>query len=225
MFQYEMHVHSAPCSGGGADIEDHIRTLIDKGFSGMVITNHFYRGDTRIDRELPWKDFVAQYRLDYERGKRLADALDFDVLFGIEEHVGKGREVLIYGITPELLEQNEVLRAGRVADYVRLVHQAGGLIFQAHPYRARDYIKEPGPLSELAALDGVEVYNASNTPEENEAAAVLAKKMGLRCIAGSDGHSVKSVGRAGIVARERITDNAKLIEILKNGAYELNIPE
>lgn len=224
MFRYEMHAHSSPCSGGGADIEEHIRALIEKGYAGMVITNHFIKGDTRIDRVLPWEAFVAAYREDYERGKRLADALDFDLLFGIEEHVGKGREVLIYGIEPSLLEQNPVLRTGRIEDYIRLVHEAGGMLFQAHPYRERYYIEEPGPLDELAALDGIEVYNAANKPEENEVAAALANAMGLRCIAGSDGHSTQSVGRAGILCKERIRTNAQLIRVLKDGAYELYIP-
>lgn len=84
MFKYEMHIHSSPCSGGGDDIRNHIAALLEKGFSGMVITNHFIRGDTRIDRLLPWKDFVDQYRKDFETGKRIAEDCDFDLLFGIE---------------------------------------------------------------------------------------------------------------------------------------------
>ena len=40
MFRYEMHAHSYPCSGGGADIEEHIRALIEKGFAGMVIAQN-----------------------------------------------------------------------------------------------------------------------------------------------------------------------------------------
>ena len=224
MFKYEMHAHSYPCSGGGADIEEHIHALIEKGFAGMVITNHFINGDTRIDRTLPWEEHVAAHREDYERGKRLADALDFDLLFGIEEHVGKGLEMLIYGIDPDFLLQNPVLRSGKVVDYARLVHAAGGLLYQAHPYRDRDYIKASGPLAELLLLDGIEVYNAGNTPEENSRAAQLAADLGLRCIAGSDGHPAKNVGRAGILCKERIRTNAQLIRVLKSGAYELYIP-
>ena len=224
MFKYEMHVHSLP-SGGGEDIEEHIRALIEKGYAGMVITNHFINGDTVIDRALSWEAFVSVYREDYERGKRLADALDFDLLFGIEEHIGQGREILIYGVSPDFLEKNPILRSCELSQYVRLVHEAGGLVFQAHPYRARYYISNPNPVDELDLLDGIEVYNAANEPEENEKAALLAKKKHLRCTAGSDGHSTRSVGRAGIATKERITTNERLVEILKNGSYELWIPD
>ena len=170
MYRYEMHIHTFPCSGGGDEIENHIRTLIAKGYSGMVITNHFIFGDTRIDRSLPWDEFVEAYREDYIRGKRLADELDFDLLFGIEEHIGSGREILIYGITPEMLIQNPQLRYAGVREYADAVHKVGGMVFQAHPYRDRYYITEPGPLDELETLDGIEVFNASNKPEENEKA-------------------------------------------------------
>ena len=27
----------------------------------MVVTNHFYLGDRRIDRDLPWEKFVEEY--------------------------------------------------------------------------------------------------------------------------------------------------------------------
>ena len=84
MFLYEMHLHTYPTSGGGAPIEEHIPVLMERGYQGCVITNHFYNGDTRVHRALPWRDFVRPYIEDYERAKRFAEHLDFDVLFGIE---------------------------------------------------------------------------------------------------------------------------------------------
>ncbi|MBQ7821620.1 MAG: PHP domain-containing protein [Clostridia bacterium] len=220
MYKYEMHIHSKPCSGGGADIEEHMEALRDKGYSGMVITNHFYNGDTRIDRALPWNEFCDAYREDYERGKAYSKKYDFDLLFGIEENVGSGKEILIYGITPDFL-YNEKLKHATVSEYVELVHKLGGLVFQAHPYRNRQYITAPGPLDELALLDGIEVFNASNTPEDNEKARELAEKLSLRCTVGSDGHSAASGGRTAIVSKQRIRTEQELANILKSGDYEL----
>ena len=93
MFRYEMHIHSKPCSGGGDDIRRQIDVLIERGYTGMVITNHFYYGDTRIDRGLPWEEFVDAYRQDYLNGLEYARERDFDLYFGVEEHVGEGLEV------------------------------------------------------------------------------------------------------------------------------------
>ena len=221
MYKYEMHIHTSPCSGGGSDIRDQIDALIAKGYSGMVVTNHFYFGDTRIDRDLPWEEFVDAYRKDYLYGLEYAKALDFDLLFGLEEHVGGGQEILIYGITPELIAAHPELKAASAEKYAEIVHAAGGLVYQAHPYRARDYISSPFPLDCLDKLDGIEVYNAGNEPEWNESARRLAEDKELACIAGSDGHATKTAGRAGIAVKERIKTNEDLVRILKNREYTI----
>ena len=221
VYKYEMHIHTAPCSGGGAPIRDHIDALIAKGYSGMAVTNHFYFGDTRIDRDLPWEKFVDAYRQDYLYGLEYARALDFDLLFGLEEHVGYGQEVLMYGITPELIAAHPELKMASAEKYAEVVHAAGGLIYQAHPYRDRPYINRPYPLECLDKLDGIEVYNAGNYPEWNAPAWALADELGLACVSGSDGHSTDTAGRAGIATRERIRNNDDLIRILKSGDYTI----
>lgn len=221
MFKYEMHVHSGPCSGWGDDIGSHIEDLVEKGFSGMVITNHFIRGDTRIDRTLPWKDFVDRYRDDFEKGKKIAEGHDFDLLFGIEEHIGGGKEILIYGITPDFILQNPCLAKAELEEYAKLVHEAGGLVYQSHPYRVRDYITDPGPVHQLELIDGIEVFNACNTAEENDKAVILARQNSLKCIAGSDAHAKGSAGRAGILTELRIHTNEQLVNTLRNGCYTI----
>lgn len=219
-YKYEMHVHTT-LSGGGAPIRDHIDALIEKGYTGMVVTNHFYAGDTRVDRALSWEDFVGAYRKDYLYGLEYARQKDFDLLFGIEEFVGGGREILIYGITPYLLETHPELKNAEAEKYAEIIHRAGGLVYQAHPYRDRDYIQIPFPLDCLDKLDGIESYNAANKSEWNEQAEKLAKAKGFACIGGSDGHSTDSVGRSGIATKERIKSNKDLIKILKNGEYTI----
>lgn len=221
MFKYEMHFHTSPCSGGGDEIERQIDKMVKNGYTGAFLTDHFICGDTRIDRRLDWESFVKEYEKAYTRGVKYAKTLGFDLYFGIEEHIGEGLEILVYGITPRLLSQHPELRSGRLDDYLRIVHGAGGLIFQSHPYRDRYYIANPGPHSRLDELDGIEVFNASNFPEENEKAKRLAAERGLRCTAGSDGHHCDSCARAGILTRVRPKDVQEMIEILKSGDYEI----
>ena len=225
IYKYEMHIHTASCSGGGSDIRDHIDVLMQKGYSGMVVTNHFYAGDNRIDRELPWREFVDAYRQDYLYGLEYAKTVGFDLLFGLEEHVGGGQEILIYGITPELIAEHTELKRASAEKFVEVVHAAGGLVYQAHPYRARDYISNPFPLDCLDLLDGIEVYNAGNEPEWNESARIFAEERGIACIAGSDGHKIGTAGCAGIATKERIACNDDLVRILKNNEYTVFINE
>ena len=165
LYKYEMHIHTSPCSGGGSDIRAHIDALIQKGYSGMVVTNHFYNGDTRIDRALPWEDFVDAYRQDYLYGLEYAREKDFDLLFGLEEHVGNGQEILLYGITPELIAAHPELKTPDPVAYAEVVHAAGGLVYQAHPYRCAPWILCAEPLACLDQLDGIEVHNAGNHPQ------------------------------------------------------------
>lgn len=221
LYKYEMHIHTSPCSGGGSDIRDHIDTLIEKGYSGMVVTNHFYNGDTRIDRALPWEDFVEAYRQDYLYGLSYARERDFDLLFGLEEHVGNGQEILLYGITPELIAAHPELKNPDPVAYAAVVHAAGGLVYQAHPYRSAPWILCPEPLECLDQLDGIEVYNAGNYPQWNARAKKLADARGLSCTAGSDGHGTDTAGRAGIAVKERIRTNVDLVRVLKSGEYIL----
>ena len=225
IYKYEMHVHTSPCSGGARDIREHIDDLINKGFCGMVVTNHFYNGDTRIDRDLPWEEFVDAYRQDYLYGLEYAREVDFDLLFGLEEHVGNGQEILLYGITPELIAAHPELKRETAEKYAEVVHSAGGLVYQAHPYRARHYVKKPYPLECLNMLDGIEVYNASNEQEWNESARELADKFGLACVAGSDGHKIGTAGRSGIATKDRIRNNDDFVRILKSREYVVFHPD
>ena len=221
MFIYEMHFHTHPCSGGGDDIIKQIDKMKKNGFTGAFLTDHFYSGDTRIDRELDWASFVGEYEKAYLRGVEYAKKVDFDLYFGIEEHIGEGLEILVYGITPKVLYDHPEFREGRLDDYIRVVHELGGLIFQSHPYRARWYIPNPRPIERLDEIDGIEAYNASNYPEENEKAAELARERGLKCTAGSDGHHVDSCARAGIMTHVRPKNLCEMIEIMKSGNYEI----
>ena len=221
VYKYEMHVHTSPCSGGGRDIRDHIDDLINKGYSGMVVTNHFYHGDNRVDRNLPWEEFVDAYRQDYLYGLEYAREVDFDLMFGLEESVGNGQEILLYGITADLIAAHPELKMASAEKYAEVVHSAGGLVYQAHPYRARHYVTSPFPLDCLDMLDGIEVYNASNESEWNESAQRLADELGLACVAGSDGHKIGTAGRGGIAAKERIRNNEDLVRILKSMEYTI----
>lgn len=221
MFSYEMHLHTRPCSGGGDEIGNHIEALRKKGFSGAVVTNHFFRGDTKIDRSLPWADFVDAYAEDYEKGKKIARLYDFDLLFGIEEHILNGKEYLVYGITPDVLYRHPELKNAPLAEFVGILHREGGLVFQAHPYRRRWYIAEPGVTEEYPLLDGIEVYNAGNTPEENAEAAAFLAVHPMRAIAGSDAHESLKAGRAGILSTVRIRTEKELVSLLLSGQYKL----
>ncbi len=226
MFLYEMHQHTFPCSACAAiRPEEAVRLLKAHGFAGMVLTNHFYHGNTGIRRQMPWEDFVRPFEEAWLEAKAEGDRVDFDVLFGMEEGVGEGKEVLLYGITPQLLYDHPELRdIHREQDYLAylagLVHKAGGVVYQAHPFRVREYILRPWEPLPVEWLDGVEGYNAGNSSLDNARAVQYATQNGLPMIAGTDAHYDETV-RFGIAANRRILTNADLLDVLRTEDYTL----
>ncbi len=221
-FKYQLHAHTYPCSDcAQRSMEELIESLREGGYQGCVITNHFLHGNSGIDRSLSWEDFVKEYENDYLRGKELAEKYGLDLIFGLEEGVGGGLEILCYGITPQLLYSHPELSALGVKTWHEVLHSNGALVIQAHPFRQRDYILKPSVLPE-EFIDGIEVFNRENLAEDNETARLAAQEHpNWILVSGSDSHRNTSTCRAGIECDERITNEKELVSMLKSGKYRL----
>lgn len=227
MYKYEMHLHSLGCSRCGVSpATDYILTAKEKGFVGMVFTNHFYRGNSGIDRSIGWEKFVGEYRDDYLRARELGEKHDIDVLFGVEEAFKfngvYGKEALIYGLEPEAFIKTPEFMHMDIYEISDFVRQNGGFIVCAHPFRVRDYIQRPDDEPDMTIFDGIEVHNAAGNPtEDNVKAEKFARKNNLCVISGSDAHSVEDFGKGGIAFEKRVKTNKELVEALKNGVWKL----
>jgi len=106
-YKYQLHTHTAPTSKCAVTSPAELaETLYRAGYSGAVITNHFYHGNTGVSRELPWADFVSAYERDYIECKKEGEKYGLDIIFGIEEGVEEHNEILCYGITPQMLYEH-----------------------------------------------------------------------------------------------------------------------
>lgn len=115
----------------------------------------------------------------HERQK-IAEELDFDLFFGIEEGYGNGKEFLAYGFEPEFLLSRPFLRNADLNIWAQEIHSVGGFIAYAHPFRDRDYITNPDEVPDISIVDGIEGYNRGNRDIENEKAIrVLAMQIRL----------------------------------------------
>ncbi len=221
-YKYQMHAHTYPCSAcAKRDMEELVEYLSIGGYNGCVITNHFYHGNSGISRSLPWNEFVKQYEEDYLEGKKLAEKYDLDIIFGIEEGVGGGLEILCYGITPEILYNHPELRHADLETWTSVLKPYEVLIIQAHPFRERDYIYEP-MLLPAELIDGIEVFNVYNDEYENGEAEIAAKNNpGFILTSGADSHLNDDISIAGIDSEMRIRDEKDLVEVLKCRKYNL----
>lgn len=210
-YLYETHVHtsegSACARNTGAEMA---RAYAEAGYTGIIVTDHFFYGNTAVDRSLPWGLWVEQYCLGYERAKEEGDKLGLQVFFGWESSY-RGTDFLVYGLDEKWLLEHPEIRDATVEEQEWLVHEGGGIISQAHPFREAGYIPEIRTFPDF--VDAVEGMNASHSslvlqsrhPEYNDRALDLAKEHDLPLTAGSDQHSVRMLW-GGMVFPRKLTD-------------------
>ena len=222
-YRYETHCHSSHCSRcAHSTPAELVSAYHKKGYSGLVLTDHFIHGNHCVDPELSWDARMQRYYDAYLEAKEAAKTLDFDVLFGIEHAYGGGLEVLCYGIDLDFLVNNPDIPQLDIREFARRVHERSGILVHAHPYRWA------GPELELPldVLDGIEVYNAGNPPIKNDLALQLAEKTGLLQTSGTDLHHISEpkLGTAGIILPYRIKTETELVAALKRQDHSLIFP-
>lgn len=222
-YRYETHCHSSRCSRcAHSTPTELVNAYHAKGYSGLILTDHFIHGNNCVDPSLPWEKQMQCYYGAYLEAKEAAQSLDFDVLFGLEHAYGGGLEVLCYGIDLDFLMSNPDIPELDLEEFAKRVHGYGGILIHAHPYRWA------GPELELPLelLDGIEVYNAGNPPEKNTLAKQLAEGTGLIQTSGSDLHHIAEpkLGTAGISLPHRVRTEAQLVGALKRRDHGLIFP-
>ena len=102
-FLYETHMHTCQGSAcGRATGKEQARVYKEAGFTGIIITDHFFGGNTAVDRSLPWEERVDLFWKGYEDAKEEGDRIGLDVFFGLEQNIHFD-EYLIYGLTKEYI--------------------------------------------------------------------------------------------------------------------------
>ena len=192
MYRYETHLHTVEGSAcGWTPGSEYPAIFKERGYDGIFITDHFFHGNTRPSRELPWEEYVDAYMKGYEEAKKAGDAIGFKVFFGIEENF-EGDEYLIYGVDRQFLLAHPTIPHWTREEMIKWVHEAGGAVMQAHPFRDRDYIKKIHLYPE--DIEGIEGINTANTANDNLAALCYALRYGLMIQAGSDTHHAHAIG-------------------------------
>ena len=75
-YKYETHLHTVQGSAcGWLTGAEMARIFKNGGYTGIVITDHFFGGNTAIDRSLPWEQWVEQFCKGYESAKAEGDRI------------------------------------------------------------------------------------------------------------------------------------------------------
>lgn len=223
-YLYETHLHTWQGSACSAATGYALaKAAHEAGYAGIIVTDHNWGGNTRVDRALSWEMWVREFQKGYLDAKRYADQQeDFDVFFGYEAGFC-GTEFLIYGISPEWMAEHPEIKTESIEDHLRMVRRAGATVIHAHPFREEWYIPEIRLFPEL--VDGVEGINAThschkstchNKKEYDDRAVAYANAHGLPMTAGSDIHSTDLFG-GGVAFSRRITSIADYCAAIRGG--------
>lgn len=214
-YVYETHLHTREVSKCGVSAaKDYIAYYKELGFTGIFVTDHFFNGNCRVDRELPWEERVQQFCLGYELAKEEGDRQGIAVFFGLEYNYDCD-EYLIYGIDKEWLLAHPEIMDWSHRELLENMHAAGAAVVQAHPYRVRDYIRTIHLHPEH--VDGVEVFNKGNKQPNDALAYAYCSQLGLPMTAGSDIHWIPSDGSGayGVAFDEPIESAADFARALR----------
>jgi len=220
-YLYETHLHTTSVSKCAVSLGgDYITPYIDKGYSGMIVTDHFYNANCALSRKLPWEEWVTRFYRGYEEAKEEGYRKNFDVFFGWEETFDGCDDYLIYGLDKAwLLEHPEVKTWTRGEQY-RAVRKAGGCVVQAHPFRQRFYINRV--ILSTGCVDAVEAVNGGHEDVSFDALAYrYAKKISLPITAGSDIHDATSVDYGeihGVYSKDKLNSIHDYVNMILNNS-------
>jgi predicted metal-dependent phosphoesterase TrpH len=165
-----------------------IKAAVKKGLDGLAVTDH-----NNVKGSLMAKKAAKSFK-------------GFKIITGTEIRTNKG-EVLGLGINknvPMKLSMQETIDR---------IHDLGGIAVIPHPFGK--YFFKLSIIKNPLNADAVEVYNSSVRKGGNKKAMNLARKFKKGMTAGSDAHSIRNVGNAGIIC------SGNPLEAIKKGKVKI----
>ncbi len=219
MYKVETHLHtkegSACSSMTGAE---QARARKADGYDTIIVTDHFFRGNSRPNRDQSWEGYVNDFCSGYENAKAEGDKIGLNVLFGWEEAF-HGAEFLVYGLDKEWLLRHPEMISWTPPQQWEAVKRDGGMIIQPHPFRQRDYLIGISLYPDY--VDGCEVINSSQPKIMNDRANWYADQFGLRKTAGSDIHHAYSINGGMLFEQPIVTIQDYIDAIMNQKPYQL----
>ena len=216
-YMVETHCHTSETSRcgmlSGAEMAEFYHGI---GYSAIVITDHFFNGNTTVPHDKEWAERVALFCRGYENAAAAGVKLGIDVFFAWE-YTYRGSDFLTYGLDAGWLYAHPEVMNWSLNEYLDAVRAEGAAVVHAHPFREAAYI----PMIHLnpSRVDAVETCNVSVSDEVNARAEWYAESYGLKKFHGSDNHHGAKPTLAGILTSEKIQNEKHLAALLKNGSY------
>lgn len=223
-YKTELHAHTSPVSScGEVSVEDTVRIYKERGYTSIVISNHFMYDyfDRRLGTED--KDEILEYYLkDYHDALIFGEKYGLNVILAAEVRFKNenDNDYLLYGIEEDELYDIYDLLGGNEKDFYDNYVKKGDtkLLFQAHPFRNGLVVMPP------EQVDGYEAYNFHPNHNSRPAfAARYAKSVNKMIIIGTDFHEAPHAGLTAIRTKTPLKNSHDVVNVLKSGDFIMEI--
>lgn len=222
-YLYDPHTHTSETSRcGKVPAADMVDLYIERGFAGIVVTDHLHPEYLRhVDKNSDWDAVMDHFLSGYQASKKRGDEVGLDVILGAELRFPENdNDYLVYGIDEAWLRANPYICCMTAQEFYDKYHDEV-LIIHAHPFR-----ENSAPV-QTKAIHGVEIINSNPRHDNSNERALALSQLHPEWYrtAGSDAHRLGDEARAGIVLPERIRDSFALKRVIESGAIHLWSPQ
>ena len=216
-YKYETHLHTSESSlCGEVSGKEYARYYKKMGYTGIFVTDHFLNGNTNVPEDQSWPERLDWFCRGYESAAEAGREIGLDVFFAWEYSHGWAH-FLTYGLDKDWLLANHDILSWDLMDYFKRVHDAGGIIIHAHPFREGVDLVHLVPM----ATDAVEVRNGGRPDKNNQHALDYARSFNLPQAAGSDIHKFNVPRLYGMAFPRRLRDSRDYVAAVKAGEGQI----
>ena len=126
LYRYDTHVHTSEGSkcarSSGREVAEAYHA---RGYDGIIVTDHFFNGNSAVPRDLPWRERVELFTAGYRAAKEYGDRVGLQVFFAWEDS-SEGNDFLTYGLDENWLADHPFLDRLPLVDYLKYIRAEGG---------------------------------------------------------------------------------------------------
>ncbi len=213
-YRYETHMHTSESSQcGKSSGADMAWAYAKAGYSGIIVTDHFFNGNSAAPVDAPWAERVAVLCAGYESAAQAGRELGLAVFLGWE-YCYRGTEFLTYGLDADFLCDHPDLLDWDVTTYLDRARQAGAFISQAHPFRQMSHLEHIRLYHRH--VDAMEIVNFNvDAGCDHLARTFVEANDQLAFTAGSDRHDVANERLSGMAFGHRLESSADFIQAVR----------
>ncbi len=201
----DLHVHTRRYSAcSSIDPSDLIPRALEVGLDGLVLTEHGILW--RQEKIAPLQEEAAKHGLLILAGQEISCF-----------HGGRRKDFLVFGIDTSLGS------AGTPEELIDLVHDQGGLVVAAHPFKpSRLGVGYHGAGDEIRSLnlDAVELYHPDHDEQAREKVRSAAEELGIPMTGGGDAHELYHLGSNSTRFLNRVSTVDDLVNEIREGRVE-----